>query len=158
MSPKSTFTVYGPSSMKFGMKVAHRTLITGKILGSSFLGNHCHGNQKTYSDLAKRPKGRGISSGGSLDGYGCVENSYYQPLLPLKPLSVAMVTQKVPFDFKNSTNWQCWNSTDKAFVYNIVACQRGGVSNEPPGLRAATRHRARDPLVRSQVDEYTLST
>ena len=35
---------------------------------------------------------------------------------------------------------------------NIVACQRGGVSNKPPGLQTATIHRARDPLVRSQVD------
>ncbi len=32
---------------------------------------------------------------------------------------------------------------------NIVTCQRGGVSNKPPGLQAATRHRARDALVRS---------
>ncbi len=29
---------------------------------------------------------------------------------------------------------------------DIVACQRGGVSDEPPWLRAATRQRARDPL------------
>ncbi len=35
---------------------------------------------------------------------------------------------------------------------DIVMCQRGGVSNKPPGLQAATRHGARDPLVRSQVD------
>ncbi len=35
----------------------------------------------------------------------------------------------------------------------IVACQLGGVSNKPPGVQAATRHGARDPLVRSQVDE-----
>ncbi len=35
---------------------------------------------------------------------------------------------------------------------DIVACQRGGVSNKPPGLQTATRHGARDPLVRSQVD------
>ena len=27
----------------------------------------------------------------------------------------------------------------------IVTCQRGGVSNKPPGLQAATRHEARDP-------------
>ncbi len=26
------------------------------------------------------------------------------------------------------------------FFYIIVACQRGGVSNKPPWLRAATRH------------------
>ena len=55
--PKSIFAVYGPSSMKFGTKVAHRTLITGKILRSSYL-NRCHGNQKTTSDLTKfGPKG-----------------------------------------------------------------------------------------------------
>ncbi len=35
----------------------------------------------------------------------------------------------------------------------IVACQRGGVSNKPPGLQTATRHGARDPLVRSQLDK-----
>ena len=29
-----------------------------------------------------------------------------------------------------------------------VTCQRGGVSNEPPWLQAATRHGASDPLVR----------
>ena len=34
---------------------------------------------------------------------------------------------------------------------DIVTRQWGGVSN-PPGLQAATRHGARDPLVRSQVD------
>ena len=34
----------------------------------------------------------------------------------------------------------------------IVTCQRGGVSNKPPGLQAATRHGASDHLVRSQVD------
>ncbi len=28
---------------------------------------------------------------------------------------------------------------------DIVACQRGGVSNKPPGLQAATIHGARDP-------------
>ena len=38
-------------------------------------------------------------------------------------------------------------------VLYIVVCQRGGVSNEPPRLQAATRHLARDPLVRSQVDK-----
>ena len=31
---------------------------------------------------------------------------------------------------------------------DIVTCQRGEVSNEPTGLRAATRHGASDPLVR----------
>ncbi len=37
----------------------------------------------------------------------------------------------------------------EAYIY-IVACQRGGVSNKP---LAATRHGARDPLVRPQVDQ-----
>ncbi len=46
-------------------------------------------------------------SEGTLDGYGCVGNHYYEPLLPWKPLSVAMVTKIVPFESKNSTNWQC---------------------------------------------------
>ena len=68
MCPKSIFAVYGPSSIKFGMKVAHRTLITGKILGSSYLGNRFYGNQKTTSELTKCPKGCEILSGGTLDG------------------------------------------------------------------------------------------
>ncbi len=31
------------------------------------------------------------------------------------------------------------------YMYNIVACQRGGVSNKPPWLRIATRHGPWDP-------------
>ncbi len=54
---KSIFTVCGLSSMKFGMKLAHRTLITVKILRSSFLGNRFHGNQKTSSELINELKG-----------------------------------------------------------------------------------------------------
>ena len=36
----------------------------------------------------------------------------------------------------------------------ILSCAGGGdgISNKPHGLQAATRHGARDPLVRSQVD------
>ena len=30
---------------------------------------------------------------------------------------------------------------------HIVVCQRGGVSIEPPGLRAVTRHGVRDPYM-----------
>ncbi len=30
----------------------------------------------------------------------------------------------------------------------IVTCHRGGISNKPPGLQAATRHGASDTLVR----------
>ncbi len=37
----------------------------------------------------------------------------------------------------------------KVQKYHIVTCQQGGVSNKPPGPQAATRHGARDPLVRS---------
>ena len=52
---KVFFAVYhvycGPSSMKFGIKVTCRTLITGNILRSSYLGNRCHGNQRTSSEL-----------------------------------------------------------------------------------------------------------
>ena len=35
-----------------------------------------------------------------------------------------------------------WNGFDRQCPYtlHIVACQRGGVSNKPPVLRAATRH------------------
>ncbi len=42
--------VYSPISMKFGMKVGLWTLITGKILRSCYLGNGCHGDQKTFSE------------------------------------------------------------------------------------------------------------
>ena len=68
MCPKSIFAVYDPSLMKFGMKVGHRTLITGKILRSRYLGYCYHGNQKTSTELTKHPKGCGILSGGTLDG------------------------------------------------------------------------------------------
>ncbi len=37
-------------------------------------------------------------------------------------------------------------------MHHIVTCQRDGVSNKPPVLQAATRHGARDHVVRSQVD------
>ena len=45
------------------------------------------------------------------------------------------------------------SSQDDDLPIYIVACQRDEVSKKPPGLKAATRHGARDPLVRSQVDE-----
>ena len=34
--------------MKFGTKVGHGTLTTGKILVSGCLGNGCHGDEKTF--------------------------------------------------------------------------------------------------------------
>ena len=34
-------------SMKFGMKMGHGTLLTWKIFRSGYLGNCCHGNEKT---------------------------------------------------------------------------------------------------------------
>ena len=37
--------------MKFGMKVDLWTLITGKLLWSGYLGNGCHGDQKSFSEL-----------------------------------------------------------------------------------------------------------
>ena len=37
--------------MKFGMKVGHGTLRTGKILMSGYLGNGCHGDEKIFSIL-----------------------------------------------------------------------------------------------------------
>ncbi len=39
--------VYGQTSLKFCMNVGLWTLMTGKILGSSYLGNGCYGNEKT---------------------------------------------------------------------------------------------------------------
>ncbi len=38
------------------------------------------------------------------------------------------------------------SQSNQGFRQYIVACQQGGVSNKPPGLRAAIRHGARDPL------------
>ncbi len=75
------------SRWAFGPKVLKniRTLVTLTTVAMA---------KKTYLDLIKRPKGCGILSGGTLDGYGCVANRYYEPLLPWKPLSVAMVTKK----------------------------------------------------------------
>ncbi len=37
--------------MKFGMKMGHWTLTTGKILRSGYLGNGCHGDEKMFSML-----------------------------------------------------------------------------------------------------------
>ena len=37
--------IYEPIFMKPYMKVAHRTLITRKILRLGYLNNNCHGNQ-----------------------------------------------------------------------------------------------------------------
>ena len=76
------------SRWAFGTKV----LINIQTFG--YLDNRCHGYQKTYSDLAKHRKCCGILSGGTLDGYGCIENRYYEPMLPWKPLFIAMVTKK----------------------------------------------------------------
>ena len=46
----SISVVYGPISTILGMKVGLRTLMTGKILRLSYLGNGCHGGQKTSSE------------------------------------------------------------------------------------------------------------
>ncbi len=43
--------VYSLITMKFGMKVGLRTLITGKLLWSGYLGNGCHGDQIALSEL-----------------------------------------------------------------------------------------------------------
>ncbi len=42
--------VYGPIATKFGMKVDLWTLMSGKILGFSYHGNRCHGDQNTFSE------------------------------------------------------------------------------------------------------------
>ncbi len=36
--------------------MCHRTITTGKILRSGYLGNHCHGNQKTFTWLISHLK------------------------------------------------------------------------------------------------------
>ncbi len=41
--------VYGPIATKFGMKVNLWTLMSGKILGFSYHGIRCHGDQNTFS-------------------------------------------------------------------------------------------------------------
>ncbi len=40
-----------------------------------------------------------------------------------------------------------WSPIIYFHILHIVACQRGGVSNKPPRLRAATRHGARGPEI-----------
>ncbi len=45
------FFIYGPILTKSHMKVGLRTIITGKILRSSYHDNGCHGNQKSFSYL-----------------------------------------------------------------------------------------------------------
>ncbi len=80
--------------MIFCMNVGLWTKWAEKYPNIGYLDNRCHGYQKTYSDLTKHTKGCGILSGGTLDGYWCVENRYYEPMLPWEPLSVAMVIKK----------------------------------------------------------------
>ena len=88
MCPKSIFTVYGPISMRFGMNVAHRALITGKILRSSYLGNR---NQKTSSDVIHQLKGNGCLKGRAMDGKKIV------PMGFRGNQSVTMATKKPDF-------------------------------------------------------------
>ncbi len=51
-----------------------------------------------------------------------------------------------PLWFKVSVRYYSGIRFSMVLDIYIVACQQGRVSNEPPWLRAATRHRARDPL------------
>ncbi len=44
----------------------HRTLTTGKILRSGYLGNHCHGNQKTFAWLISHLRSNGFLKGRTL--------------------------------------------------------------------------------------------
>ena len=46
VSRVSISLVYGPISMKSGMKVGFRTLTTEKILRPSYLDDRCQGNEK----------------------------------------------------------------------------------------------------------------
>ncbi len=43
--------VYSPITMKFGIKMGLWTLIIGKLLWFGYLGNGCHGDQITFSEL-----------------------------------------------------------------------------------------------------------
>ncbi len=42
------FFNFDPIPTKFGMKVGHGTLTTGKILRSGYLGNGCYGDEKMF--------------------------------------------------------------------------------------------------------------
>ena len=44
----------------------HSTLTTGQILRSGYLGNRCHGNQKTFAWLISHPKSNGFPKGRAL--------------------------------------------------------------------------------------------
>ena len=60
------FFNFGQIPTKFGMKVGHWTLTTGKILRSGYLGNGCHGDEKIFPilkyslDWPKNVPGRSI--------------------------------------------------------------------------------------------------
>ena len=56
VSRVSISVVYGPISMKSGMKVGLWTLATEKILQSSYLDDRCQGNEKTFSGLRYWPQ------------------------------------------------------------------------------------------------------
>ena len=43
--------VYGPITMKFAREMGLWTLIPGKLLWSGYLGNSCHGDHITFSEL-----------------------------------------------------------------------------------------------------------
>ena len=64
---------------------------------------------------------------------------------------IRRVLQAMPFNFvdnkKSIEKLAAPAAKEVPWIY-IVMCQRGGVSNEPPWLQAATRHGARDPSVR----------
>ena len=63
---------FGPILTKFGVKVGHGTLTTGKILRSGYLGNCCHGNEKMFLilkyslDWPKNVPGRSMMDGSKI--------------------------------------------------------------------------------------------
>ena len=81
--------VYGPMSMKFGMKVGLWTLITGKILWSSYLGNGCYGDQKVYKIAIKLPI---LALGLGMGGLGNTGEEYLD-ICCHENLHVAMATK-----------------------------------------------------------------
>ncbi len=66
------FFSFGPILTKFGMKVGHGPLTTGKILRSGYLGNGCYGDEKTFLvlrnslDWAKNMPGGSIMDGSKI--------------------------------------------------------------------------------------------
>ena len=80
---------FGPIPTRFGMKVGHGPLKTGKILRSGYLGKGCYGDEKTLLILRNSLDWvRNVPGGSIMDG----SKFRFRPLGP-----VSIVTGKCQF-------------------------------------------------------------